>query len=88
MLFYGIFMTHLLIFVSAYVLTFVVLAWIFSSFLTPYSSQITIYFSLLIILFLSTLVAYTLSKLVNISIFFIGACKYKFIQFLVFSLEL
>jgi hypothetical protein len=43
--------------------------------LRPDSSTIAIYFSLLFILFLSTLIAYGLTKLVNVSIFFIGACK-------------
>lgn len=76
MLFYGILMTHLMIFLTSYLLTFAVLASIFSAFLTPESSRIAIYFSLLLIIFLSTLVAYGLTKLVNVSVFFIGACNY------------
>jgi|JI9StandDraft_2_1071091.scaffolds.fasta_scaffold1078113_1 hypothetical protein len=76
MLFYGILMTHLMIFLTAYFLTFAVLASIFTAFLTPDSSRVAIYFSLLFIIFLSTLSAYGLSKLVNVSIFFIGACSY------------
>ena len=76
MLFYGILMTHLMIFLTAYFLGFAVLIIIFSAILTPESSRITIYFSLLFILFLSTLIAYALTRLVNVSIFCIGACTY------------
>lgn len=85
MLFYGILMTHLMIFLTAYFLTFAVLASIFTAFLTPESSTIAIYFSLLLILFLSTLAAYGLTKLVNVSIFFIGACTSYVMQFSVSS---
>lgn len=74
MLFYGILMTHLMIFLTSYFLSFAILASIFTAFLTPNSSRIVIYFSLLLILFLSTLIAYGLTRLVNVSIFFIGAC--------------
>ena len=76
MLFYGILMTHLMIFLTAYFLSFAVLIIIFSAILTPDSSRIAIYFSLLFILFLSTLIAYALTRLVNVSIFCIGACTY------------
>jgi hypothetical protein len=75
MLFYGILMTHLMIFLAAYFLSFAALTGIFTAFLSPDSSRIAIYFSLLFILFLSTLVAYALTRLVDLSIFFIGACK-------------
>lgn len=73
MLFYGILMTHLMIFLTAYFLAFAVLVSIFSAILTPESSRVTIYFSLLLILFLSTAIAYGLTRLVNVSIFCIGA---------------
>lgn len=75
MLFYGILMTHLMIFLAAYFLSFAILFGIFTAFLSPDSSTIAIYFSLLLILFLSTLTAYSLTKLVNVSVFFIGACN-------------
>jgi len=78
MLFYGILMTHLMIFLAAYFLSFAALMGIFSAFLGPDSNRIAIYFSLLFILFISTLVAYALTRLVDVSIFFIGACKYSF----------
>lgn len=80
MLFYGILMTHLMIFIAAYFLSFAILFGLFTAFLTPESSSVAIYFSLLLILFLSTLIAYSLTKLVNVSIFFIGACKIMLIQ--------
>jgi hypothetical protein len=78
MLFYGILMTHLMIFLAAYFLSFAALIGIFTAFLGPDSSRIVIYFTLLFILFISTLVAYALTRLVDVSIFFIGACKYTF----------
>lgn len=68
-------MTHLMIFLTAYFLSFAVLIGIFTAFLAPNSNQVAIYFSLLVILFLSTLIAYGLTRLVNLSIFFIGACN-------------
>jgi hypothetical protein len=76
MLFFGVLMTPLMIFIAAYFLSFATLALIASTFLRPDSSTITIYFALLGILFLSTLIAYGLARLVNVSIFFIGACKF------------
>ena len=79
MLFYGILMTHLMIFIAAYFLSFAVLLGLFTTFLRPDSSTVAIYFSLLFILFLSTVVAYGLTRLVNVSILFIGACKYSII---------
>jgi hypothetical protein len=75
MLFYGILMTHLMIFLAAYFLSFAATMGIFTTFLGPESSRIVIYFSLLFILFISTLIAYALTRLVEVSIFFIGACK-------------
>lgn len=83
MLFFGVLMTHLMIFIAAYFLSFAVLTLIASTFLRPDSTTIMIYFALLIILFLSTLIAYSLTKLVRVSIFCIGACKYTIIQSLV-----
>lgn len=77
MLFFGILMTHLMIFLTAYFLSFALLTGIFTAFLDIDSSRVAIYFSLLFILFLSTLIAYALTKLVNVSIFFIGACNYR-----------
>lgn len=80
MLFFGILMTHLMIFLAAYFLSFAVLTGIFTAFLGPESSTLAIYFSLLFILFLATLIAYGLTRLVNVSIFFIGACTSILIQ--------
>lgn len=68
-------MTHLMIFIGAYFLSFAVLMGVATAFLTPDSSTVAIYFVLLLILFLATLIAYALTRLVNVSIFFIGACK-------------
>lgn len=76
MLFYGILMTHLMIFLTSYFVSFAVIGGIFTTFLGPESSRLAIYFSLLFILFLSTLVAYGLTRMVKVSIFFIGACTY------------
>jgi hypothetical protein len=83
MLFFGVLMTHLMIFIAAYFLSFAVLTMISTAFLRPDSSTLTIYFALLIILFLSTLIAYALTRLVKVSIFCIGACKSQY--YLVFG---
>jgi hypothetical protein len=77
MLFFGILMTQLMIFLTAYFLTFIVLASLFSLLLTTESSRVAIYFALLLTIFLSTLIAYGLTRFVNVSIFFIGACTFK-----------
>jgi hypothetical protein len=78
MLFYGVLMIHLMVFLATYFLSFAALLGIFSAFLNPESSRAIIYFCLLFILFLSTLIAYGLARMVNFSIFFIGACKFIF----------
>jgi hypothetical protein len=85
MLFFGILMTHLMIFITAYFLSFAVLMGVVSAFLRPDSSTIAIYFALLFILFLATLIAYSLTRLVKVSVFFIGACKQSLMQFLASS---
>lgn len=72
-------MIHLMIFITTYFLSFGVLLGLFSAFLSPESSKAIIYFSLLLILFLSTLIAYGLAKVVDFSIFFIGACNFYLI---------
>lgn len=75
MLFFGVLTTHLTIFFASYFLSFAIIGGIFTVFLRPDSSGIVVYFCLLLILFLSTLVAYGLSRLVNVSLFFVGACN-------------
>ena len=84
MLFYGLLMINLTVFIAGYFISFALLAAIFTIFLGPNSSSIAVYFSLIFILLASTLIAYGLTKLINISIFFIGACTIMFI--LVFGL--
>jgi hypothetical protein len=74
MLFFGILMTNLTIFFASYFISFAILGGISTAFLGPQSSRLAIYFTLLFILFLSTLFAYGLTRLVNVSVFFIGAC--------------
>lgn len=75
MLFYGLLMINLTVFIAGYFISFAILGGIFTVFLGPNSSSIAVYFSLLFILLASTLIAYGLTKLINVSIFFIGACK-------------
>jgi hypothetical protein len=80
MLFYGLLMINLTVFIAGYFISFAILGGIFTVFLTPDTSSITVYFSLLFLLLASTLIAYGLTKLINVSIFFIGACN-NFIKF-------
>ena len=79
MLFYGLLMLNVTVFIAGYFISFALLAAIFTVFLGPTSSSIAVYFSLLFILLTSTLIAYGLTKLISISIVFIGACKPFFI---------
>jgi len=78
MLFFGILMTHLMIFLASYFMSFALLIGIATAFIGPDSSKLVIYFTLLFILFLATVIAYSLTRLVNFSVFFIGACKHLF----------
>lgn len=75
MLFYGLLMINVTVFIAGYFISFAILGGIFTVFLGPNSSSIAVYFSLLFILLASTLIAYGLTKLINVSIFFIGACN-------------
>ena len=76
LLFYGLLMINVTVFIAGYFISFAIYGGIFTVFLGPDSSSIAVYFSLLFILLASTLSAYGLTKLINISIFFIGACIY------------
>lgn len=87
LLFYGLLMINVTVFIAGYFISFAILGGIFTVFLGPNSSSIEVYFSLLFILLSSTLIAYGLTKLINVSIFFIGACTYNLIQFLDSSSE-
>lgn len=88
MLFYGLLMINLTVFIAGYFISFAILGGIFTVFLGPNSSSISVYFSLLFILLASTLIAYGLTKLINLSIFFIGACNHIIIKnyYIVFGL--
>lgn len=75
LLFYGLLMINVTVFIAGYFVSFAIYGGIFTVFLGPDSTSIAVYFSLLFILLASTLTAYGLTKLINVSIFFIGACK-------------
>jgi hypothetical protein len=45
-------------------------------FVSPNSTSFTLYTAFIILLFISCLLGYLATKLINISIFFIGACTY------------
>lgn len=81
MLFYGILMTHLVIFLATYCLCLAVLVGVATAFLSANSSSIAIYFTLLLIVALSTLAAYALTRLVKVSLFFVGGSKHALTQF-------
>ena len=75
LLFYGLLMINVTVFIAGYFISFAIYGGIFTVFLGPDSSTIVVYFSLLFILLASTLTAYGLTRLINVSIFFIGACN-------------
>jgi hypothetical protein len=54
-------------------ITFAVLGAILTVFVGPYSSTFIIYFAFLMLLFTATMLAYGVTKLMGISIFFVGA---------------
>lgn len=76
MLFYGLLMINITVFICGYFISFAVYGGIFTVFIGPDTGTITVYFALLFILLASTLTAYGLTKLINVSIFFIGARNY------------
>src|SRR5690606_32000314 len=63
MLFYGLLMINVTVFIAGYFISFAILGGIFTVFLGPDSSSIAVYFSLLFILLASTLIAYGLTKI-------------------------
>jgi hypothetical protein len=73
LLFFGRVTIETTIFIASFMIVFVVLGAIFTLFVGPYSSTFVIYFSFLLLLFASTLLAYGVTKLVGLSIFFVGA---------------
>ena len=79
LLFFGRVTIETTIFIAGFLIIFAVFGAIFTLFVSPYSSTFVIYFAFLFLLFISTLVAYGVTKLVGISIFFVGASTYLFI---------
>ncbi len=79
LLFFGRATIETTIFVAGFLICFAVLGSIFTLFVSPYSSTFIIYFAFLILLFASTMLAYGITKLVNVSIFFVGASNYSVI---------
>lgn len=76
MLFFGRATIETTIFIAGFLISFAVLGAIFTIFVNPHSSTFVIYFCFLFLLFLSTMLAYGITRLVGVSIFFVGASKY------------
>lgn len=75
LLFFGRTAIETTIFIAGFLIILALLVAISTIFISPYSSTFVIYFAFLLILFLSTIVAYGVTKLVNVSLFFVGASK-------------
>lgn len=73
LLFFGRTTIETTIFIASFLIIFAVLGAIFTLFVSPYSSTFVIYFAFLMLLFTSTIMAYGVTKLVGLSIFFVGA---------------
>ena len=74
LLFYGRETIVVTVFFASFFIVFGILGALSTVFISPYSSTFVVYFSFLLILFLSTIAAYLVTKILNISVFFIGAC--------------
>lgn len=75
LLFYGRATIEVAVFLSSFFIIFGILGAIATIFISANSSSFAVYFTFLIILFLSTLFAYFITKIIDYSIFFIGACN-------------
>ena len=75
LLFFGRVTIETTIFVAGFFIAFAVLGAIFTIFVGPYSSTFVIYFAFLLLLFASTIISYGITKLVDVSMFFVGASK-------------
>lgn len=80
MLFYGRVTIEVTIFVGIFFISFAVVGSIFTLFVSPYSSTFVMYFSFLLLVTICTLISYGVTRLVNLSLFFVGACKFTLIQ--------
>ena len=74
LLFYGRQTLVVTVFVTAFFIMFGILGALATVLVSPYSSTFIVYFSFILIVFLSTLIAYLVTKIINLSIFFVGAC--------------
>lgn len=73
LLFFGRVTIETTIFIAGFLICFAVLGSMFTLFVGPYSSTFVIYLAFLLLLFASTMLGYGITKLVNVSIFFVGA---------------
>ena len=75
-LFFGRITIEISLFFAAFFICLLILGAILTVFIGPNSSTVTIYFSFLLLLAIATLISYGITKLVDISLFFIGACTF------------
>lgn len=74
LMFYGRSTIDITVFLAATFIALALLGSILTLFVSPNSSTIVIYTSFLLLLFLSCMLGYAATKLITVSIFFIGAC--------------
>lgn len=75
-MFYGRSAIDVTVFIAVMFNSVAAIASIFTLFISPNSSNLAIYSSFIFILFVSCLLGYMATKLISLSVFFIGACNY------------
>lgn len=75
LLFYGRSTIDITIFIAVFFVSLLIIGSLLTLLVSPNSSSLVIYSTFLFLLFFSCLLGYSATKLINISIFFIGACN-------------
>lgn len=75
LLFYGRSALDVTVFIAVLLISLAALGSLLTLLISPNSSNITIYSCFLLLLFVSCLLGYLATKLISVSVFFVGACK-------------
>jgi hypothetical protein len=75
LLFYGRSAVDITVFLAVFLISMIALGSLLTLFISPNSSNLTIYSSFLLLLFVSCLFGYGATKLIGVSVFFVGACN-------------
>lgn len=84
LLFYGRSTIDITVFIAVMMISLATIGSLLTLFISPTSSTLVIYAAFIVLLFVSCLFGYMATKLINVSVFFVGACTIYFILVLGF----